>query len=76
MLRIKVFQNGVNRIYVTNSFNRKINNKSETYNFMYEMVEVEKGDKKMISFEDAITKAYVFVSPLTCLIEFEEAAEE
>ena len=43
---------------------------------MYEMVEVEKGDKKMISFEDAITKAYVFVSPLTCLIEFEEAADE
>ena len=76
MLRIKVFQHGVNRIYVTKSFNRRFNDKSETYNFMYEMVEIDKGDKKMISFEDAITKTYVFVSPLTCLIEFEEVADE
>lgn len=37
---------------------------------------LKKEIKKMISFEDAITKAYVFVSPLTCLIEFEEAADE
>lgn len=76
MLRIKVFQNGVNRIYVTNSFGKRINNKSETYNFMYEMVEIENGYKKMISFEDAMTKTYVYVSPLTCLIEFEEMADE
>ena len=76
MLRIKVFQNGTNRIYVTNSFNKRINNKSETYNFLYEMVKVENGDKKIIGFEDAMTKTYVFVSPLACLIEFEEVADE
>lgn len=73
MLRIKVIQNGVARIYDTNSFNQRsaLRNKSETYNFMYEMEEVEKGEKKTISFEDARTKAYVFVSPITCLIELE-----
>ncbi len=76
MLRIKVSQNGVNRIYITNSYNRKLNNKSEIYNFMYEMVEIDNGAKKVIGFEDATTKAYVFVSPITSIIEFEKVADE
>lgn len=76
MLRIKVFQNGANRIYITNSYNRKLNNKSEIYNFMYEMTEIDKGARKLISFEDATTKAYVFVSPITSIIEFEKVADE
>ena len=74
MLRIKVFQNGESRIYTTNSFNQ-MSNKSEMYNFMYGMVEVDKGINKMINFEDATTKANVFVSPVACLIEVEKVAE-
>lgn len=76
MIRIKVFQNGVNRIYVTNSFNKCINNKSETYNFMHAMAEVDNGISKLISFEDEMTKAYVFVSPVMSVIEFEKVADE
>lgn len=76
MLQIKVVQNGVSRIYVTNSFNKTIGNKSEIVNFMYEVAKVDNGLRKMISFEDAMTKAYVFVSPITSIIEFEKVADE
>ena len=76
MLQIKVFQNGVNRIYATNSFNKTVGNKSEIVNFMYEMAKVDNGLRKMISFEDAMTKAYIFVSPVACLIEFEKGPKK
>lgn len=76
MLQIKVVQNGVSRIYATNSFNKTIGNKSEIVNFMYEVAKVDNGLRKMISFEDATTKAYVFVSPITSIIEFEKVADE
>ena len=76
MLQIKVFQNGVSRIYVTNSFDKTFSNKSEIVNFMYEVAKVDNGLRKMISFEDATTKAYVFVSPITSIIEFEKVADE
>lgn len=49
---------------------------SETYNFMHAMAEVDNGISKMISFEDEITKAYVFVSPVMSIIEFEKVADE
>lgn len=75
MLRIKVFQNGSTRIYITNSYDKK-DNKSEAFNFMYEMVEVDKDIRKTISFEDAITKAWVFISPVACSIEIERVADE
>lgn len=76
MIRIKVFQNGVNRVYVTNSFEKRISDKSETYNFMHAVAEVDNGISKLISFEDEITKAYVFVSPVMSVIEFEKVADE
>lgn len=76
MLRIKVSQNGESRIYTTNSFNKTIGNKSEIVNFMYEMAEVDSGLRKMISFEDAMTKTYIFVSLITSIIEVEKVADE
>lgn len=76
MLQIKVIQNGVSRIYVTNSFNETIGNKSEIVNFMYEMAKVDNGLRKMISFEDAMTKTYIFVSPVTSVVEIEKVADE
>ncbi|MDU7910176.1 MAG: hypothetical protein E7J35_00665 [Veillonella sp.] len=76
MLRIKVSQNGSTRIYITNSYGEKVNNKNEAFNFMYEMVEVDKGIRKTISFEDAVTKTWVFISPIGGLIEVEKVADE
>lgn len=76
MLRIKVSQNGSTRIYITNSYGGKVNNKSEVYNFVYEMVEVDKGIRKTISFEDTVAKTWVFISPVGGLIEVEKVADE
>lgn len=76
MLRIKVFQNGSTRIYNTNSFNNKFKGQCEIYNFMREIAEVDVYDRKVISFEDAVTETYVFLFPSTCLIEVDEVADE
>lgn len=75
MLRIKVFQNGSNRIYVTNTFKEGMA-KSEFGNFLEVITYVDIGNKKMIGFEDFITKTKVFISPVMCLIEVEETADE
>ena len=75
MLRIKVFQNGSNRIYNTNTF-KEGKSKNEFYNFLEVATNVNLGHKKLIGFEDMVTNARVFVSPVTCLIEVEEVADE
>jgi hypothetical protein len=75
MLRIKVFQNGLTRIYMTNSF-KLGSGKNEFYNFLEAATNVDLGYKKIIDFEDAVTNTKVFVSPIACLIEVEEVANE
>lgn len=75
MLRIKVFQSGSTRIYNTNSFKLGLA-KSEFYNFLDVITSVDLGHKKLIGLEDAVTNTKVFVSPIECLIEVEEVADE
>ena len=75
MLRIKVFQNGLTRIYMTNSF-KLGSGKNEFYNFLEAATNVDLGYKKIIAFEDVVTNTTVFVSPIACLIEIEEVANE
>lgn len=75
MLRIKVFQNGSNRIYNTNTF-KEGESKSEFYNFLDAITNVDIGNKKLIGLEDMVTNTKVFISPIMCLIEVEEVADE
>lgn len=75
MLRIKVFQNGSNRIYNTNTF-KEGESKSEFYNFLDAITNVDIGNKKLIGLEDMVTNTKVFISPVMCLIEVEEVADE
>lgn len=75
MLRIKVFQNGSNRIYNTNTF-KEGESKNEFYNFLNAITNIDLSKKKLIGFEDAVTDTKVFVSPVMCLIEVEEVADE
>lgn len=75
MLRIKVFQNGLTRIYMTDSF-KLGSGKNEFYNFLEAVTNVNLGHKKLIGLEDADTNAKVFVSPITCLIECEEVIKD
>lgn len=75
MLRIKVFQNGSNRIYNTNTF-KEGESKSEFYNFLDVITHIDIGNKKLIGLEDAVTNTKVFISPMMCLIEVEEVADE
>ena len=74
MLQIKVFQNGSNRIYVTNTFKEGMA-KSEFGNFLEAMANIDLNNKKIIGFEDFVTGAKVFISPVMCLIEVEETAD-
>lgn len=75
MLQIKVFQNGANRIYNTNTF-KEGESKSEFYNFLDVITNVDIGNKKLIGLEDTVTNTKVFISPIMCLIEVEEVADE
>ena len=75
MLRIKVFQNGSNRVYNTNTF-KEGESKNEFYNFLDAITNVDIGNKKLIGLEDAVTNTKVFISPIMCLIEVEEVADE
>lgn len=75
MLQIKVFQGGSIRIYNTNSF-KLGTRKSEFYNFLVAMKDIDLGNKKIISLKDAVTGTGVFISPIACLIEVEEVADE
>lgn len=75
MLRIKVFQNGSNRIYNTNTF-KEGKSKSEFYNFLDVITNVNIGNKKLIGLEDMVTNTKVFISPVVSLIEVDEVADE
>jgi hypothetical protein len=75
MLHIKVFQGGETRFYNTNSF-KLGTGKNEFYNFLEVITNVNLGHKKLIGFEDAETNTKVFVSPIACLIEIKEVADE
>lgn len=75
MLEIKVFQNGVNRIYITDTFKEGMA-KSEFGNFLEAMTKIDFGNKKLIGFEDLVTGTNVFISPVMCLIEVEETADK
>lgn len=46
MLRIKVFQNGLTKIYTTNSFKDDGGILSEMHNFVFEMLAVVAGGEK------------------------------
>lgn len=76
MLQIKVFQGGSIRIYNTNSFKEGEGMKSELHNFLVAITNVDLGNRKNIGFVDVLTGTNVFVSPVSCLIEVEEVAEE
>lgn len=76
MLRIKIFQNGSTRFYITKSFEEKGGKENEAYEFMLAMGNVDLGNRKFIHFVDEATDANVFVSPIMCLIEVEAAGEE
>lgn len=75
MLRITVIQSGSTRIYNTNSF-KYGNAKSEFSNFLDIMISVDVSGKRLVSLEDAVTNAKVFISPVACLIEVEEVVDE
>lgn len=76
MLRIKVFQNGVNRVYITRSFEEKSGKNNEVYEFMEAMAQVDFGSRELIHFVDEVTDTNVFVSPVMCLIEAEKVTEK
>lgn len=75
MLQITVFLNGSVRRYVTKDYAFKNGCKSEIDAFNYELSCVSEGDKKIIAFIDEVTDTFVYVSPITCLIEVEEMPE-
>lgn len=75
MLRIKVFQCGKTRIYNTNSF-KLGTGENEFYNFLEAVTNVDLGYKKIICLEDAVMGTTAFISPVSCLIEVEEVADE
>ena len=76
MLQITVFINGATRRYFTNSFKEGKGMKSELHNFLVAITNVDLGNRKNIGFVDVVTGTNVFVSPVSCLIEVEEVAEE
>lgn len=76
MLRIKVSQNGLTRIYTTNSFKDDGGILSEMHNFVFEMLAVVAGAKKVVSFVDFSTNTNVSVSPVMCGVVAEPVEEE
>lgn len=76
MLRIKVSQNGLTRIYTTNSFKDDGGILSEMHNFVSEMLAVVAGVKKVVSFVDFSTNTNVSVSPVMCGVVAEPVEEE
>nr|DAH57602.1 MAG TPA: hypothetical protein [Caudoviricetes sp.] len=76
MLRIKVSQNGLTRIYTTNSFKDDGGILSEMHNFVFEMLAVVAGVKKVVSFVDFSTNTNVSVSPVMCGVVAEPVEEE
>lgn len=76
MLRIKVSQNGLTRIYTTNSFKDDGGILSEMHNFVFEMLAVVAGVKKVVSFVDFSTNTNVSVSPVMCGVAAEPVEEE
>lgn len=76
MLRIKVFQNGSARFYNTKTFERKDGKDNEMYEFMLAMGNVDLGNRKFINFVDDVADENIFISPVGCVIEVEEVAEE
>ena len=76
MLRIKVSQNGLTRIYTTNSFKYDGGILSEMHNFVFEMLAVVAGVKKVVSFVDFSTNTNVSVSPVMCGVVAEPVEEE
>lgn len=76
MLQITVFLNGATRRYFTNSFKEIGGIRNEFHNFLATITNVDLGHKKLIGFEDATTNTKIFISPVSCLIEVEEVAEE
>ena len=76
MLRIKVSQNGLTRIYTTNSFKDDGGILSEMHNFVFEMLAVVAGVKKVVSFVDFSTNTNVSVSPVMCGVVAELVEEE
>ena len=75
MLQIKVFQGESSRIYNTNSFKLGVA-KSEFYNFLEVITNVNCGNKKLIGLEDVVTNTKVFISPIACLIEVKEVEDK
>lgn len=75
MLRIKVSQNGLTRIYTTNSFKDDGGILSEMHNFVFEMLAVVAGVKKVVSFVDFSTNTNVSVSPVMCGVVAEPVEE-
>ena len=50
--------------------------KANSIIFLEVITNVDLGNKKLIGLEDAVTNTKVFISPIICLIEVEEVADE
>lgn len=75
MLRITVFMNGATRSYQTQSFKDEYKRSSDMEVYDAVISNINRGYAKVITFKD-VFNVNVSVSPITCLIECEEVAEQ
>ncbi|MDU5307428.1 MAG: hypothetical protein E6167_00970 [Varibaculum cambriense] len=76
MLRITVFMNGATRRYQTESFKSKYGDRSDMEVYDEVISNINHGYTKVITFKDVFSNVNVSVSPITCLIEYEEVIED
>ena len=75
MLQITIFMNGVNRRYITKTFEPKFEDLDEIEVYNERLLNIDDGYEKVIKFIDEVTKALVSVSPTTCVIEVEKVED-
>lgn len=76
MLSITVFMNGATRRYQTKSFKDEHGRSSDMEVYDAVISNINRGYAKVITFKDVFSNVNVSVSPITCLIECEEVAEQ
>lgn len=67
--------NGVNRRYITKTFEPKFEDLDEIEVYNERLLNIDDGYEKVIKFIDEVTKALVSVSPTTCVIEVEKVED-
>lgn len=76
MLSITVFMNGAIRRYQTKSFEDEYKRSSDMEVYDAVISNINRGYATVITFKDVFSNVNVSVSPITCLIECEEVAEQ